>query len=306
LRFSYWLWLFAVQASWAASYVAMKAAGGEMPVGAVVFLRYGLASLLFSFGGYWTGLPRIAVRDLFWLGLLGAANFALAPTLQVTSLRYTQAIDVSILIALEPLLTVVLAALALGERPTRTTLGALFAGTLGMIVLSGVGFQGASPELTRARLFGNLLFVASLLCEAAVTVAGGKYKDRYSPAHVIWFMKLAGFLTAAAVYAPVVAATDFNAISARGWSSVVFLAVFPSIFSYTSWYWIIRTVPVNQVALSLFFQPLAGTVLGYWLLDETLGWRTFAGAVLLCSSLAWWQTRTIGGKAKAAAAPPTP
>jgi drug/metabolite transporter (DMT)-like permease len=62
-------------------------------------------------------------------------------------------------------------------------------------------------------------------------------------------------------------------------------------FAYTMWYHILKTVPANQVGLSLFIQPLVGSVLGWWLLDETLGLETLIGAVLVCSSLAWWQLR---------------
>ena len=82
----------------------MKWAGDEMPVGVVVFLRYGFASAGFLVGNLFSGLPRVGKRDLGLVALVGALNFAAAPALQIASLRYTQAIDVSILIALEPML----------------------------------------------------------------------------------------------------------------------------------------------------------------------------------------------------------
>ena len=290
LRLKHWLWLFLVQSVWAGSYIGMKAAGDEMPVGIVVVLRYGLASAgLFAVAAF-TGLPRFSRRDVVWVIFLGAFNFALAPTMQVASLRYTQAADVSILIAFEPMLMVVMAALALGERPARQTVFALLIGTVGMLVLSGIGAPGGGAE-ARARLWGNLLFVASLLCEVSVSISGRRLTSRYRPSQIMLAMKFAGFVVASLAYAPVIAATDFAVFTPRAWIAVIFLAVGPSMFAYTMWYHILKTVPANQVVLSLFIQPLAGSVLGWWLLDEILGLETLIGAVLVCSSLAWWQLR---------------
>ena len=101
--------LLAAQVGWADSSVAMKFAGDAMPVGSVVVFRYGIATFGYLLLLPLIGLPRLEKRDWFLVAVLGAVNFALAPTLQVESLRYTQAADVSILIGLEPLITVLLA-----------------------------------------------------------------------------------------------------------------------------------------------------------------------------------------------------
>ena len=293
MRPQYWLWLFLVQFSWTGSYVAMKWAGDEMPVGVVVFLRYGGASLGFLVGNLFTGRPRWHRSDLGLLALLGALTFALAPTLQIASLRYTQAIDVSILIALEPMLTALAAALLLKEHISRRTALALVAGTAGMFLLSGVGLPSGAG-LAAGRLLGNLMFFASLLFEVAVTVSGRRLAYRYRPSDAVQAMMLAGCLTAGLVYAGPIAAMDFAAPSLRAWGSIVYLVVGPSIFSCTLWYHILREVPANRVALSLFFQPLIGTFLGYFLLHETIGVGTLLGGTLVCGGLAWWQIRDGG------------
>ncbi|MDA1315158.1 MAG: DMT family transporter [Acidobacteria bacterium] len=292
MHLRHWILLVLTQSLWAASYLGMKVAGQEMPVGVVVFLRYGMASMLLLSVAPWNGLPRLERRDWLLVVGLGALNFTLAPTLQITSLKYTQAIDVSILIALEPMLTVLLATLALRERPTRSTIWALAAGSLGMLVLSGVGFSGEVATAPN-RLFGNVLFTASLLCEASVTVAGGRLAGRYPASHSVLAMKAAGFIAAAVFFSPVILSTNFVEISWRGWAAVAFLAVLPSVVCYTLWYRVIKVVPVNHVALSLFVQPIVGTAIGYTLLGETIGYETVLGALLVCASLAWWQVRAL-------------
>ena len=138
------------------------------------------------------------------------------------------------------------------------------------------------------------MFFASLLFEVAVTVSGRRLAYRYRPSHAVQAMMLAGFATAGVVYAGSIAGMNFTAPSLRAWGSIVYLVVGPSIFSYTLWYRILREVPANRVALSLFFQPVIGTFLGYFLLGETIGVETIVGELSL--SEAW-----LGGRRAAAA-----
>lgn len=273
---------------WAGSYVAMKFAGAEMPAGVVVTLRYGFATLVYLLLIPLVGPPRIRGRDWWIVGGVGVVNFALSPVMQVTALQHTQAVDVAILVVLEPAVTVALAALLLRERLGRRTLGALALGLLGMLILSGTGAGAAGAE-GGSRLFGNALFTASLLSEVAVTIAGGRLAPKYPALSTIAAMKACGFLVAAAVYLPALGETDFSAVSPRAWASLAYLALFASLFAYAAWYRVLRTAPVNQVALSLFVQPLIGSAIGYFLAGERIGWNTMVGALLICGGLAWQQ-----------------
>jgi drug/metabolite transporter (DMT)-like permease len=165
-------------------------------------------------------------------------------------------------------------------------------GSLGMLVLSGAGFSGEAATAPN-RLLGNVLFTVSLFCEASVTAAGGRLAGRYPASHSVLAMKAAGFVTATAFFAATIVGTDFNEITWKGWASVLYLASFSSVVCYTLWYRVIKVVPVSHVALSLFIQPIVGTVIGYTLLGETVGYETVLGGLLICASLAWWQVRAL-------------
>jgi drug/metabolite transporter (DMT)-like permease len=282
-----WLILAACQTVWAGSYVAMKFAGAELPVGAVVTLRFGLASLLFLPLVLRGGWPRIERRDWALIAALGALNFTISPSLQVASLHYTQAIDLSILVALEPISTVLLAALVLREPLGPRTLAAGAMALAGALVLSGAWAPGA--EVTRERLIGNGMYIAASLCEVSVTLAGGRLARRYDPLAAIGLMKMAGFVAAAILYAGVWDDVDFEAVSGRAWGSIVYLGAAASVFGYGVWYWVLREVPVSEAALSLFLQPVAGTFFGYALAAERIGWNTGVGGALILGALAWQQ-----------------
>ena len=285
-----WLFLAACQTVWAGSYVAMKLAGAELPVGAVVTLRFGLASLLFAPLVLRRGVPKFERRDWALILGLGALNFTISPSLQVASLRYTQAIDVSILVALEPMTTVLLATLILREPLRPRTLAAGAIAVTGALVLSGVGLPGA--KVTADRLTGNALYVTATLCEVLVTLAGGRLARRYDPLAAMGLMKMAGFVTAAVVYAGVWDAVDLGAVSERAWFSIAYLGAASSFVGYGAWYWALRSAPVSQAALTLFLQPIAGTIFGYFIAGERVGWNTLAGGALILGALAWQQALT--------------
>ncbi len=282
-----WTLLLLAQAMWAGSYVAMKVAGEAMPVGAVVVFRYGLASFAYLFLIPFVGLPRLKKRDWALVAVLGVINFALTPTLQIESLRLTRAADVALLIGLEPILTVILAGLILREHLNPRIIGAMVLGLAGVWILSAP--SGVGDEAANNRLWGNLLFLGSLLCEAAVTISGGRLAKLYSPLPTIAAMKACGLIAAAIFYAPVVAETTPSSFGTPAWASLIYLALLPSLFAYSAWYWAIRRVPVNQIAPTLFAQPFIGAFLGWLILGEVLGPRTWAGGALILGALAWTQ-----------------
>jgi drug/metabolite transporter (DMT)-like permease len=282
-----WTLLLLAQAIWAGSYVAMKVAGEAMPVGAVVVFRYGIASLAYLFLIPFVGLPRLAKRDWALVAALGVINFALTPTLQVESLRLTRATDVSLLIGLEPMLTVILAGLILREHLNPRIIGAMVLGLAGVWILSDP--TAAADEAARNRFLGNMLFLGSLLCEAAVTISGGRLAKLYSPLPTIAAMKAFGLIAAAIFYAPVMVEISPSTFGVTAWGALIYLALLPSLFAYSVWYWAIRRVPVNQMAPTLFAQPFVGAFLGWLLLGEVLGPRTWAGGALILAALAWTQ-----------------
>lgn len=282
-----WLWLIGAQTVWAGSYVAMQAAVGELPVGAVVALRYGLASLGFLVLFAFRGFPRVSRGDGLLIAALGAVNFTVSPSLQLWALQYTRAMDVAILVALEPVVTVLMAALVLRESVSFRTVFAGFLGLAGALVLSGVGLNAAGVgEAGADRLLGNLLFLTSIVCEASVTTAGARLARRYDPLAAMGLLKGAGFLAALVVYAGVWHDVSLSEISGGAWGALLYLAWAASLVSYTVWYAAIREAPVSRVAVTLFLQPVVGALLGWWIAGEAFTRGTVVGGALILAAFA--------------------
>src|SRR5688572_24376607 len=94
--------VFIMQALWAASYTAMKMALSEVPVEILVLMRYGITSLiLLSLTSFRREHQAVRARDWPKLLILASAVFIIAPILAFLGLKQTQAMDASVLIAME-------------------------------------------------------------------------------------------------------------------------------------------------------------------------------------------------------------
>jgi drug/metabolite transporter (DMT)-like permease len=160
-----------------------------------------------------------------------------------------------------------------------------------MILLSRGGSAGIG-EIGPGRLFGNLLFLGSLLSEAICSVSGKVYAVRYGAVHSMAVMMISAFLVGSAVNFGTIVDTPFAVVSLRAWLSVVGLGLGCSVLAYSIWYSVIRRAPLQQAALSLLLQPVLGSFLGWALLGESIGAGTLAGAGLIGASLLWWQFRS--------------
>src|SRR5215471_19868385 len=108
---SYLIILLVMNFFWAAVYPAYKVVGQNLPTGAIVTLRFGLAGLLLLFAWPWLPGPAPRSRDLVITCLMGLVLFVIEQRLQVYGNQLGRAGDSAVLMALEPLITSVVAGL---------------------------------------------------------------------------------------------------------------------------------------------------------------------------------------------------
>ncbi|MCC6443841.1 MAG: DMT family transporter [Armatimonadetes bacterium] len=124
---------------WAGSCAASKIAMRHLSPLELVLLRYGIAlAVLVPLTGRQKFGRGFDLKDLGLLALLGGVAFAFSPWLQATGIHLSRAVDASLIIALEPVATALLAWAVLKERlSARQKVG--FAGALaGFCILSGL------------------------------------------------------------------------------------------------------------------------------------------------------------------------
>lgn len=278
--------LFLIQCVWASSYVSQKMALAELPPGLILILRYGIAVLFFLLAGQYGLKQKFSKKEWLLIAGVGVINFSGSPYFQLQALTYTYAIDTAVMVAFEPLIAALLAVYFLRERIHPFTLLAFIAATGGVLIMAlGKGDSGTVQWL---RLWGDSLFIISLLCEGTCSITSRHLTQRHSPFRLIAWMVLAGFAANLAAHFPLLTTSAAAQISPAGWLNLAWLGLFCSVLGYWVWFFLIKKIPVNQLVLSLFLQPILGSFLAVILLKEKMDRQTLLGSAFVLLTLLTW------------------
>jgi drug/metabolite transporter (DMT)-like permease len=245
-------------------------------------------------------LLRAPARDWAWLVLMGFMTFCFSPLLQMTGLSESRATDNSLIVAMEPLLSVLLAWILLKEKLHLFHLGAFVVALTGFFLLAGVSWdqlvKGFDPHL-----LGNLLLLLSLMGEAAFSVLGRKLVGRrLSPPALFGATLATGVLLLSVIALPGWGWPDVHHLSWRSALGLLWLGPLGTTFSYFLWMLALVRAPVASVAITLFIQPLMGAAWGYLFLGDRMSGYQLLGAALILAAVfgqTWGEWSLHGGSA---------
>lgn len=230
-----------------------------------------------------------------WLELitLGVGPFVYSPILQFMGLETAQAMDNSILIATEPLITVLLAWAVLGERMTRDHWISMFIALSGFFLFSGIFGEMLGKEAGFTLSIGMTLLIFAQLGEGAYSVFGRKLVQVYPPTAVLGTALAIGAVLLTVVVVSFDTLPPLGIASGKQIAAALILGPIGSTLTYLLWAMIARTVTVPSAVITLFIQPVLGAVLGYTLLGERLTVERMIGAFLILLAIAYLFYREI-------------
>ncbi|MEK6705874.1 MAG: DMT family transporter [Bdellovibrionota bacterium] len=218
--------------------------------------------------------------EVFVLFVLGFMAFCAAPLAQLFGLSFSSATENSLIISMEPLITVAMAWIFLGEAIGIPYFIAFLFCMAGIAMLSGVTDTGV----------GNFLILLSLIGEATFSVCGRKLSLSHKPVLVFGSGLFLGvcFLT----FGISLFESPFSIIShtftKMTWSSclgVLWLGPLGTALTYLYWMIALKSISVADAALTLFIQPVIGVVCGYLFLGERLSLIQIGGGLLIVGSV---------------------
>jgi drug/metabolite transporter (DMT)-like permease len=275
-----WLWLLIVMNLLWAGTVSMYKYLGAYPAAVIATVRYGLAAVCLV--ALWPWLPGKGPRgkDIIRALVMGVIVFSISPHLQIAAVQRGQAGDTSLLIALEPLIVAVGAALLLHEKIAARRWWGFGLGILGMTLISQIWRDDVQAL---KGLLANLIFVSSFVCEAAFSIMGKPMLERVSPLKLVAVGLLGGTVANGASLG--MSAQTIPTMPGTAWLMLVYLALICTAFGYALWYFAIERAPVSLAALTVFVQPVAGLLLAVLWLREDLHWGQFWGSVVIVTGL---------------------
>ncbi len=303
MRRSHLLLLLALNCGWAAVPTLATRLEGRLGALEFIFLRYAFA--LAAIVAVWPWLPGALPRgrDFLRTALMGVTVFTVGHWFQIGGIQLSQASDASILLALDPLVSSLGAALFLHEGiPLRRWAG--FA-----LAMGGVAWMSWwRREAPLPGLLANLLILLSYVSESVWSVMGKPLVSRWGIPKVTGLALAAGTLANAVLLAidPSPSLQHFTTLPAGDWAMLAILGIVLTAFGYSAWYLVIREVPVSTAAMTIYLQPIIGTVLAVTWAGEALHAGHIGGCLAIIAGLVVG-IRMAGTPAqKAASTPPAP
>jgi len=146
------------------------------------------------------------------------------------SLRYTTALNTSVIFTLVPGISGIYSAIFLKERLGRGRLWALFFGMVGAL---WVIFRGDINRLLELNVnYGDLLFLAGCFMMAAYTPLVRRLHQRESMVIMTFWVLATGTVWLLLLSISALSGVDWQTVETKVWAGIVYLAVFSTIITF--------------------------------------------------------------------------
>ena len=218
---------------------------------------------------------------LLGMAITGVALFT--PTLYL-GLRFTTAVNATLITGLGPLITGVMAALLIQESMSRRQLGGAIAGLVGVAIL----ISGGSITFWRTMgvNVGDLISLVAVTLWALYSVMGRRvmrHRSALSATAFSAFLSLPFLLPAAAWETQVL---PMN-LGPHLLPFVVYIAIAPGVIGFVSWNEGVRRLGSSGAMIFMNTLPLYGALFGYLLLNEPIGPAHLVGGALIIGGGVW-------------------
>ena len=155
-------------------------------------------------------------------------------------------------------------------------------GFVGIVIIFSDSFVGDISNY----LIGMFAVVLSGIMQAWIAVSIKKFGHHLHSLSMNFIpMVIAGIsMLLIALFTEDLSTLKFNQ---NAYLSILYLALFGSIVTFTSFYWLIKRVNLVILSLVAFITPIVALILGYFLYDEVLSTRHFVGSALVLTGVFW-------------------
>ncbi len=272
---------------WASAFIAGKLALAELTPLTLAAWRYVFAlAMLFPFvlrRDDWRGLRAVSGR----LALMVLCGGVLYPALFLAALSRTTATNTSLLVALNPTLTALLAPLA-GEPIDPRRLPGVLLALAGAAIVVTHGELGRIGELGHAS--GDLLAIVAACCWVGFNVAARSIVARAKPAQINFVVYAVGAVALFGLAHTEQPVRQMMTASASAIIAVVIMAALSSALAGQLFLIGVRAVGVTRAAIFVNFVPVLTAALAALLLGERIEAAQAVGGAAVLAGV-WWTTR---------------
>lgn len=213
--------------------------------------------LLFWLTSLFVKTDPIRRQDWKKLILGGAIGLFAFIFLFVTSLRYANPIDVSIIMTLPPVFVVIIGVLFLHRRPSALEYVGVAVSFIGAFIIIAAGHAG---EKGSDNLLGTLLAVASTICYAFYLVILEGPSSTYRPVNMLRWVFLFAAIPALALLPGLFTQPILHAAHAAPWLEIGFILLCPTFIAYFLVQPAIKSIGSELVSIYQYLVPVFATI----------------------------------------------
>jgi len=269
---------------WGGTFIGGRIASAEMPAVTAALWRYALAiaALLVIAYALEGGLARPTPRQWIGVVLLGATGVFVFNLCFMYALAHMTASRASLIMALNPAVTLLAAAIFLHEHLTRNKVLGIAMALAGVAVVLGHGnplhLVGGGIGIAELVMFG------CPLSWAANTLIARRMLPAMSPIASTTWSAITGTVMLAAV-AAFTGAIVPEGVSWRAWAAIVFLAIFGTAIALVLFYDGVRRIGAARTSVFINLVPVFAVALGVMLLGEPLEASMLVGGALVIGGI---------------------
>ncbi|WZL71915.1 DMT family transporter [Clostridiaceae bacterium 35-E11] len=267
---------------WAGAFIAGKIGVKEIPPFSLAFFRFLFATMIIFVIMVKCEKKDWRLKKQDWLPiiLLGVIGMFGYHVLFFTALKYTTAVNSAMIGATNPLITSILAAIFLKEKLGWKRFGAI------SLAFTGVALTISNGEITVYRNLtfnhGDLLMLVAVCCWAVYAIISKRVMERYSPLILTSY----SFLVCLFLLIPFVILENplvyLPHVTWKGWTSVLYMAIFPSVIGYLVQQMAIKQIGASRMAAFINLVPVFSIVLAWLILHETITlFKLFSAAIII-------------------------
>ncbi len=263
---------------WGSTWMAIKIGLTSLTPFVSAGLRFSVAAIFFfiiiKLRNIKVQTDKLAIKLYLIMGIF---SFSLPFGLVYWGQRFVPSGLASILFAVYPFFVIIFTKLFFKEEEVNLfkVLGAI-AGFTGIIVI----FSDSAEIKTGFAIWGYLAIVSSAIMQAFVAVLLKKYGKKLNPVSMnlipVFIAGILLILTGLLTEDTTKLKFDINAFI-----SVLYLALFGTIATFSTYYWLMKRISVVLLSISAFITPIVSVFLGWLILSEKLTSNEIIGSILV-------------------------
>lgn len=277
-KYKVWIYLILANLFWAGNYVFGKYVGKEMTPLGITFTRWAIASFLLLGIAQWVERPdwRHVLKSwptLAGMGITGVITFNFT---LYAALQYTSSVNAAMVSALNPALIVIASAILLKDKLSGIqTLGISISLAGVLVIITG----GNLIQIFQMNYnLGDFLMLISITAWTLYSILGKRLKEVPPVTATAISAMMATLLMSPFAISQGISLRGLSPVAGMG---LLYIIIFPSIFSFMLWNIGLRAVGVARAGIFLNLIPLFTVAISWFLGEKTNAAQALGGLLVL-------------------------